>query len=136
MFREVLYSEQENCVPFPVRYLFDIFDRLAEHNNNTDHVHLWRVNCFISGFWCSLIQKPDNLLDVRSLTAVEHSLQSVAQALMDAASHDRSRTRNGTQHEQKRPDQKPNIFERHIKDYHGYTSTFFEKCDSKRMLVF
>ena len=67
---------------FPIRYLFKIFKQCAEENRNTHDVKLWKSNCLISEFWVRMIQKPDNLLDVRSVSAVEHSLE-----VMDVYSH-------------------------------------------------
>ncbi|XP_063727006.1 plexin-A4-like isoform X4 [Symsagittifera roscoffensis] len=136
-FKEILYYEQESMVAFPIRYLFKIFKQCAEENRNTHDVKLWKSNCLISEFWVRMIQKPDNLLDVRSVSAVEHSLEVVAQTLMDTASYDRSKVRSPPKstEENGRSLKQTNVFEKYVPEFNEYSTQFFRKCDDSRIPV-
>ncbi|XP_075248679.1 plexin-A4-like isoform X3 [Convolutriloba macropyga] len=133
LFKEILYYEQNDCVPFAIAYLFKLFNQCAEENRNFHHLKLWKSNCFISEFWSRLIQKPDNLLDIRSVTAVEHSLEIVAQTLVDAEAYDRNRLMKSNQLANESLQKQPNIFEKYLPDYKEIVAEFFRKLDSNRM---
>merc|ERR1719232_382315 len=46
--------------PPPVKWLFDILDDAARHNNvhNTEVLHAWKSNCLPLRFWVNFIKNP------------------------------------------------------------------------------
>jgi len=74
--------------PPPVKWLFDILDDAARHNNvhNTEVLHAWKSNCLPLRFWVNFIKNPDFIFDVNKTVTTDSCLSVIAQTFMDSCS--------------------------------------------------
>ncbi|KAF2368829.1 IPT domain [Trinorchestia longiramus] len=85
-FRTIL--SPNDCLPPPVKWLFDLLDSEAQANgiNDPEVIHAWKSNCLPLRFWVNFIKNPDFVFDVYKSPTVEASLGVVAQTFNDSCS--------------------------------------------------
>jgi len=114
--------------PLPIKYIFDFLDEQAERIsqerpnsqdlNQSNLSHIWKSNCLPLRFWVNLIKNPDFLFDIEKPTAVDHTLTTIAQTMIDACSVSNSKKDHSVP---------KMIAQNQIESYRGWVQEYYEK---------